>query len=64
MNRINNTVNRSGNLGMDPEIKSLESGKTLARFSLATSSYYKNAAGEKIKMHNGITLLHGVKRLK
>jgi single-strand DNA-binding protein len=49
MNRINNTVNLIGNLGMDPEVKSLDSGKTLARFSLATSSFYKNAQGEKIK---------------
>ena len=49
MNRLNNTVNLIGNLGMDPEVKSLDSGKTMARFSLATSSYYKNKEGEKIK---------------
>ncbi len=49
MNRINNSVNLIGNLGMDPEVKSLEGGKTLARFSVATSSYYKNAKGEKIQ---------------
>ncbi len=48
MNRINNKVNLIGNLGMDPEVKSLESGKTLARFSVATSSVYKNAQGEKV----------------
>lgn len=49
MKHISNTVNLIGNLGMDPEVKQLESGKTLARFSLATSEFYKNAAGEKIK---------------
>jgi single-strand DNA-binding protein len=49
MNRLNNSVNLIGNLGMDPEIKALEGGKSFARFSLATSSYYKNAEGEQIK---------------
>ena len=49
MNRINNTVNLIGNLGMDPEIKSFDGGKTLARFSVATSSYYKNKDGEKVE---------------
>lgn len=49
MNRINNNVKLIGNLGMDPEIKNLESGKRLAKFSIATSSSYKNAAGEKVK---------------
>lgn len=49
MNNLNNTVNLIGNLGMDPEIKALESGKTFARFSLATTSFYKNASGEKVK---------------
>lgn len=49
MNRVNNSVKLIGNLGMDPEIKSLESGRLLARFSLATSSQFKNAEGEKVK---------------
>jgi single-strand DNA-binding protein len=37
-----------GNLGNDPEIINLESGKTLAKFSVATNESYKNANGEKI----------------
>ena len=37
-----------GHLGNDPEIISLESGKTLAKFSIATNESYKNAQGEKI----------------
>ena len=49
MNRINNSVNLIGNLGNDPEVKTLESGKILARFSLATSSFYKNKSGENVK---------------
>ncbi|MGB2685509.1 MAG: single-stranded DNA-binding protein, partial [Olleya sp.] len=37
-----------GNLGQDPEIINLESGKKLARFTLATNESYKNTKGEKI----------------
>jgi len=36
-----NKVILSGNVGGDPEIKKLESGKTLAKFSLATSDKNK-----------------------
>lgn len=48
MNRLNNKVNLIGNLGMDPEVKNLDGGKTLARFSLATNNSYKNDKGETI----------------
>lgn len=34
---------------MDPEIKKLENGSSLAKFSLATSDSYKNKDGEKVK---------------
>lgn len=34
---------------MDPEIKKLENGNSLAKFSLATSDSYKNKDGEKVK---------------
>jgi single-strand DNA-binding protein len=34
-------------LGNDPEIITLESGKKLAKFSLATNEYYKDADGQK-----------------
>lgn len=49
MRNLKNRVNLIGNLGMDPEIKKLENGSSLARFSLATSDSYKNKDGEKIK---------------
>ena len=48
MNTLRNKVQLIGNLGNDPEIITLESGKKLAKFSMATNESYKNAAGEKI----------------
>jgi single-strand DNA-binding protein len=38
-----------GNLGQDPEIKTLESGKKVARFTLATNESYKNSEGQKVE---------------
>ena len=49
MNSLKNRVQLIGHLGMDPEIKTLESGKKLAKFSLATNDFYKNAKGEKVE---------------
>ncbi|MCH7657674.1 MAG: single-stranded DNA-binding protein [Bacteroidetes bacterium] len=49
MRNLKNRVNLIGNLGMDPEIKKLENGSSLAKFSLATSDSYKNKDGEKVK---------------
>jgi len=48
MNSLRNKVQLIGNLGNDPEIIILESGKTLAKFAIATNESYKNANGEKI----------------
>ena len=48
MKNLKNKVQLIGNLGIDPEVKELDGGKTLAKFPLATSESYKNAAGEKI----------------
>ncbi len=48
MNALKNKVQLIGNLGKDPEIINLESGKTLAKFSIATNESYKNAQGEKV----------------
>ena len=48
MNTLRNKVQLIGNLGNDPEIINLESGKTLAKFAVATNESYKNAEGEKI----------------
>lgn len=49
MNSLRNRVNLIGNLGQDPETKSLESGKKMTRFTLATSDDFKNGDGQKIK---------------
>ena len=48
MNALKNRVQLIGNLGKDPEVKNLTSGKLKASFSLATSESYKNANGEKV----------------
>ena len=41
-----NRVILVGNLGQDPEIKHLESGVAVAKFSLATNESYKDKNGE------------------
>jgi single-strand DNA-binding protein len=48
MNSLRNKVQLIGNLGNDPEIITLESGKKLAKFSLATNESYKDASGQKV----------------
>ena len=48
MNALRNKVQLIGNLGMDPEVKSLEGGKKLAKMSIATNEIYKNSNGEKV----------------
>ena len=48
MNSLRNKVQLIGNLGNDPEIINLESGKTLAKFTIATNDSYKNSNGEKV----------------
>jgi single-strand DNA-binding protein len=49
MNTLRNKVQLIGNLGNNPEIITLESGKKLAKFSIATNESYKNAQGEKVQ---------------
>jgi len=49
MNAIVNRVQLIGRLGMDPEIKKLDNGTNLARFSLATDGSYKDKNGKKIE---------------
>jgi single-strand DNA-binding protein len=48
MSTICNNVQLIGNLGKDPEIKTYEDGKKMARVSMATKEFYKNAKGERI----------------
>lgn len=38
-----------GNLGQDPEIKTLDDGRKVAHFRIATNDAYKNADGQKIE---------------
>ena len=47
MSTLRNKVQLIGNLGNDPEIIALESGRKLAKFSLATNESYKDVNGEK-----------------
>lgn len=48
MNSLRNSVRLIGNLGTNPEVKEFESGKKVARFTLATNETYKNQKGEKV----------------
>ena len=48
MRTLRNTVQLIGHVGNEPEIVNLDSGKKLAKFSIATNESYKNAKGEKI----------------
>lgn len=38
-----------GNLGRDPEVRTLESGAKVATFSIATTEVFKNKNGEKVE---------------
>lgn len=48
MYALKNKVQLIGNLGNAPEVKTLESGKKMVRFSVATHESYRNAKGEKV----------------
>lgn len=48
MNTLNNRVQLIGNVGNTPEITVLESGKKMAKFSMATNHHYTNSDGEKV----------------
>ncbi|HEY0092348.1 MAG TPA: single-stranded DNA-binding protein [Flavobacterium sp.] len=57
MNALKNKVQLIGNTGNDPEIINLESGKKLAKMTIATNESYKNDKGEKVtdtQWHNVI----------
>ena len=49
MKNLRNRVQLIGNLGADPEVKNLESGKLMAKLSIATSDSYINNTGDKIE---------------
>lgn len=48
MNNLRNNVRLIGRLGMNPDVKKLSTGKSLAKCSIATSESYRNEAGEKV----------------
>ncbi len=48
MNSLKNSVRLIGNLGSDPEVKSFDKNKKMARVSLATNETYTNSEGVKI----------------
>lgn len=57
MNSLRNRVQLIGNPGADPEIKNLENGGKMAKFSLATNESFKNAMGERIEDTNWHTII-------
>ncbi len=50
MSTLRNKVQLIGNVGNEPEMTVLESGKKVVRFSLATNENYTNANGEKTQV--------------
>lgn len=48
MYALKNKVLLIGNLGNEPDVRTTETGKKMARFSMATSETYRNAKGEKV----------------
>ena len=49
MTTLRNNVQLIGRLGKDPEVRTFESGKKMANFTIATSDTYKNQKGEKVQ---------------
>lgn len=57
MNTLKNKVQLSGNVGKAPEILIMNSGKKLAKFSLATRETYTNQSGEKVSSTQWHTII-------
>ena len=49
MNKFRNHVQLIGNIGETPKVTSLDSGKKVARFSLATNENYRDNSGVKVQ---------------
>jgi single-strand DNA-binding protein len=49
MRNLRNSVQLIGNLGADPEVRTIANGRMLARIRVATTESYKNKEGERIK---------------
>ncbi len=48
MNALTNRVQLIGNLGTNPEVKTMDAGTKMARFRMATNESYRNNKGEKV----------------
>jgi len=48
MTSLKNSVHLIGRLGNDPQVRTFESGKKMATFSLATNESYYNNKGDKV----------------
>lgn len=47
MNALRNSVRLLGHLGDNPKVRKLDSGKSVANFSIATNEIYRDSSGEK-----------------
>lgn len=54
---LTNQVQIIGNLGKDPEIKTTETGKKLARFSVAARDAYVNGEGRRVETTEWINVV-------
>jgi len=48
MNTLRNSVRLVGNLGADPVVKEISTGRKVANFSVATNESYKKANGDQV----------------
>ena len=65
MNNIRNRVQLIGRLGGDPEVKTFENNRKMARLNIATNDVYKNAKGERVETtewHNVVAWGHLAER--
>lgn len=49
MSTLKNKVQLIGRVGKSPDIKTLESGRKVTNFSLATNEFYTNSEGERVE---------------
>ena len=49
MSTLKNKVQLIGHVGNDPEVKTFDGGKKLAKLTIATNESYKNEKGEKVE---------------
>lgn len=57
MNNLVNKVNLIGRLGGDPEVRTLENGNKMARFSLAADDSYRNQKGERVEQVQWLSIV-------